>query len=163
GALGEIDPRAKHDSSVFQAELERGCARWAGGDFDTDYAETFSEFTDRVDGALDAVFQAMGSGESTLVVSSAGAISWTATRRSSVRWEKSIRGRSTIRASSKPSWNAAAPAGPAVTSTPTTQRRSQNSRTESTAPSTPCSKRWARVSQRSSSPAREPSPGQRPG
>src|SRR5699024_2463120 len=55
-------------------------ARWAGGDFDTDYAETFSEFTDRVDGALDAVFQAMGSGESTLVVSSAGAISWTATR-----------------------------------------------------------------------------------
>lgn len=80
GALGEIDPRAKHDSTVFQAELERGCARWAGGDFDTDYAETFSEFTDRVDGALDAVFQAMGSGESTLVVSSAGAISWTATR-----------------------------------------------------------------------------------
>ena len=80
GALGEIDPRAKHDSTVFQAELERGCARWAGGDFDTDYAETLSEFTDRVDGALDAVFQAMGSGESTLVVSSAGAISWTATR-----------------------------------------------------------------------------------
>src|SRR5699024_1320594 len=58
GALGEIDPRAKHDSTIFQAELERGCARRAGGDFDTDYAETFAEFTDRVDGALDAVFQA---------------------------------------------------------------------------------------------------------
>ena len=80
GALGEIDPRAKHDSTIFQAELERGCSRWASGDFDSDYGETFSDFTRRVDGALDAAFQAMGSGEATVVVSSAGAISWTATR-----------------------------------------------------------------------------------
>ncbi|WP_209326174.1 histidine phosphatase family protein [Brevibacterium renqingii] len=80
GALGETDPRAKHDSKIFQTVLERGCARWASGDFDTEYGETFSEFTDRVDGALDKAFSTMSSGEATIVVSSAGAISWTAAR-----------------------------------------------------------------------------------
>ena len=49
GALSDTDPRASHDSRVFQDELERGCARWASGGHDADYAETHSAFTARVD------------------------------------------------------------------------------------------------------------------
>ena len=80
GALTDPDPRAQHDSKIFQAELERGAARWASGDHDSDYSETFTEFTSRVDQALDEACAAMSSGESTIVVSSAGAIAWTAAR-----------------------------------------------------------------------------------
>ena len=80
GVLPETDPRAKYDSKVFQAELERGCARWASGEHDEDYSETYTQFTSRVDRALDDAVAAMGSGESTVVVSSAGAIAWTAAR-----------------------------------------------------------------------------------
>lgn len=79
-ALPETDPRAEHDSKIFQAELERGCARWASGEHDEDYSESYRAFTDRVDAALDAACAAMGSGQSTIVVSSAGAIAWTAAR-----------------------------------------------------------------------------------
>lgn len=79
-ALDETDPRAKHDSKIFQAELERGCARWASGDYDECYSETYNQFTSRVDRALDDAVAAMDSGQSTLVVSSAGAIAWTAAR-----------------------------------------------------------------------------------
>lgn len=80
GALTDTDPRAKHDSKIFQAELERGAARWASGEHDGDYTETFSQFTTRVDAALDEACAAMSPGESTIVVSSAGAIAWTAAR-----------------------------------------------------------------------------------
>lgn len=80
GALSDTDPRAKQDSKIFQAELERGAARWASGEHDGDYSETFKQFSTRVDGALDEVCASMGSGESTIVVSSAGAIAWTAAR-----------------------------------------------------------------------------------
>ncbi|MGO2035655.1 MAG: histidine phosphatase family protein [Brevibacterium sp.] len=80
GALPDPDPRAQHDSKVFQAELERGAARWASGEHDSDYSETFAEFTSRVDRALAEACAAMSSGESTIVVSSAGAIAWTAAR-----------------------------------------------------------------------------------
>lgn len=79
-ALPDPDPRAKKDSRVFQGELERGCARWASGEHDADYTETFREFTDRVDRALDTAVAALGSGESAIVVSSSGAIAWTAAR-----------------------------------------------------------------------------------
>lgn len=80
GALTETDPRAKHDSKIFQTELERGCARWASGDYDEGYSETYTQFTSRVDHALDEAINAIGSGQSTVVVSSAGAIAWTAAR-----------------------------------------------------------------------------------
>ncbi len=80
GALTETDPRAKHDSKIFQTELERGCARWASGDYDEGYSETYTQFTSRVDRALDEAINAMRSGQSTVVVSSAGAIAWTAAR-----------------------------------------------------------------------------------
>lgn len=80
GALDDTDPRAQQDSKIFQAELERGAARWASGDHDGDYSETYEQFTTRVDRALDEVCASMSSGESTIVVSSAGAIAWTAAR-----------------------------------------------------------------------------------
>jgi broad specificity phosphatase PhoE len=80
GALSDTDPRASHDSRVFQDELERGCARWASGDHDADYAETHSTFTTRVDQAFTDARAATGSGETTLVVSSAGSIGWTVAR-----------------------------------------------------------------------------------
>ena len=80
GALSDPDPRAPKDSTIFQAELERGAARWASGDHDGDYTESFTEFTTRVNTALDDACAAMSSGESMIVVSSAGAIAWTAAR-----------------------------------------------------------------------------------
>ena len=80
GVLDDVDPRAKHDSKIFQGELERGAARWASGEHDEDYRETYNQFTSRVDRALDDAVAAMGSGQSTIVVSSAGAIAWTASR-----------------------------------------------------------------------------------
>jgi broad specificity phosphatase PhoE len=80
GALSDTDPRAAHDSRVFQDELERGIARWAAGDHDADYAETHSTFTTRVDQAFTDARAATGSGETTLVVSSAGSIGWTVAR-----------------------------------------------------------------------------------
>jgi broad specificity phosphatase PhoE len=78
GVLDDVDPRAKHDSKIFQGELERGAARWASGEHDEDYRETYKQFTSRVERALDDAVAAMGSGQSTIVVSSAGAIAWTA-------------------------------------------------------------------------------------
>jgi len=80
GVLDDVDPRAKHDSKIFQGELERGAARWASGEHDEDYRETYKQFTSRVERALDDAVAAMGSGQSTIVVSSAGAIAWTAAR-----------------------------------------------------------------------------------
>lgn len=79
-ALPESDPRASTDSTVFQHVLEQACARWAAGEHDADYTETFSAFTDRVNRALDDVCTRMQSGESTVVVSSSGAIAWTVAR-----------------------------------------------------------------------------------
>ena len=80
GVLTDLDPRAQHDSKIFQGELERGAARWASGEHDEDYTETYNQFTSRVDRALDEATGAMRSGQSTIVVSSAGAIAWTAAR-----------------------------------------------------------------------------------
>ena len=79
-ALPKRDPRASSDSKVFQQVLEQACARWATGDNDTDYTETFSAFTKRVDQSFDAACSRLQSGESTVIVSSSGAIAWTAAR-----------------------------------------------------------------------------------
>ena len=80
GVLIDLDPRAQHDSKIFQGELERGAARWASGEHDEDYTETYKQFTSRVERALDDAVAAMESGQTTIVVSSAGAIAWTAAR-----------------------------------------------------------------------------------
>ena len=79
-ALDDTDPRAQQDSKIFQAELERGAARWASGEHDEDYSESFDQFTTRVDRALDDACANLKSGETTVIVSSAGAIAWTAAR-----------------------------------------------------------------------------------
>lgn len=79
-ALTDPDPRANKDSRVFQGELERGCARWASGEHDADYTESFRDFTARVDRALDTAVASLGSGEAAVIVSSSGAIAWTAAR-----------------------------------------------------------------------------------
>src|SRR5699024_1874536 len=79
-ALDGVHARAKHDSKSCQGELERGAARCASGEHDEDYRETYKQFTSRVERALDDAVAAMGSGQSTIVVSSAGAIAWTAAR-----------------------------------------------------------------------------------
>ena len=47
------DPSAKSDSRAFQRLLEKASTRWASGDHDADYLESFTAFTDRVDAALD--------------------------------------------------------------------------------------------------------------
>lgn len=80
GVLTDLDPRAQHDSKIFQGELERGAARWASGEHDEDYTETYNQFTSRVERALADAVAAMESGQSTIVISSAGAIAWTAAR-----------------------------------------------------------------------------------
>lgn len=79
-ALPHYDPRAKTDSRIFQGVLEEASARWAAGENNGDYEETFSAFTDRVDRSLDDAVGSLGSGEQKVVVSSSGAVVWTAAR-----------------------------------------------------------------------------------
>lgn len=50
--------------------------RWVAGENEADYDEPFSAFGERVLDALDSVVDDMGRGETAVVVSSAGAISW---------------------------------------------------------------------------------------
>lgn len=52
--------------------------RWAAGRHDDDYGEPFTEFGARVLAGLDSVVDQVGRGETAVVVSSAGAISWVA-------------------------------------------------------------------------------------
>lgn len=68
-----LRPRAAFEDMFLQAIL-----RWAGGEQDADYAETFDAFTTRVEAALDALVAAEG--ERILVLSSIGVIAWLATQ-----------------------------------------------------------------------------------
>ncbi len=79
-AFPEVDPAARNDSRVFQRMLERASSRWASGDHDGDYRETFAEFTGRVDAALARAVAGLGSGQTGVVVSSSGAIAWATAR-----------------------------------------------------------------------------------
>ncbi|OIH85385.1 histidine phosphatase family protein [Arthrobacter sp. UCD-GKA] len=74
----EQDPRAKTDTRVFQRMLEKATTAWSSGEHDTKYLETFAAFTSRVEQALRDAVAGLGSGESAVVVSSSGAIAWTA-------------------------------------------------------------------------------------
>ncbi|MEO8749595.1 histidine phosphatase family protein [Dermatophilaceae bacterium Sec6.4] len=67
-----LRPRAAFEDMFLQA-----ITRWAGGEHDEDYAETFEGFTTRVSGALESLVGA--DGERTLVVSSIGVIAWLVT------------------------------------------------------------------------------------
>lgn len=55
--------------------------RWVAGEQDSDYGEPFAAFGERVLGGLAAVVDDLGRGETVVVVSSAGAISWVAASR----------------------------------------------------------------------------------
>lgn len=74
------EPESKTNPRAFQRLLEKASTRWASGNHDADYLETFPAFTQRVDGALERSVAGLGSGESSMVVSSSGAIAWAATR-----------------------------------------------------------------------------------
>jgi broad specificity phosphatase PhoE len=79
-ALPEGDPAARTDSRAFQRLLEKASARWASGEHDGDYAETYPAFTQRIEAALDGALDGLVSGQAAVVVSSSGAIAWAAAR-----------------------------------------------------------------------------------
>ena len=79
-AYPQDDPRARTDARAFQRLLEKATTRWASGDHDADYLESFPAFTQRVDAALDNLVEGLGSGQSAVVVSSSGAIAWATAR-----------------------------------------------------------------------------------
>jgi broad specificity phosphatase PhoE len=58
----------------FQEWFDGAMIRWAGGDFDHDYDESFAAFGDRVDSALRRTAERLGSKETALVFTSGGAI-----------------------------------------------------------------------------------------
>ena len=70
-----LRPRAAFEDMFVNAIL-----RWAGGEHDEDYSETFGAFTDRVTRALDSLMETAQEGQRTLVVSSIGVIAWVVTR-----------------------------------------------------------------------------------
>ncbi|WP_265442979.1 histidine phosphatase family protein [Flexivirga meconopsidis] len=66
-------PRAAFED-MFTAAIER----WAGGEHDDEYTETFTDFDNRVRAAFQGLLA--GDAERTLVISSVGVISWIAAR-----------------------------------------------------------------------------------
>lgn len=68
--------RTLRPRAAFESMFEQAIQRWACGDHDSDYTETFAAFQERVDAAFD---RALGEGR-TLVVSSVGCISRVAAR-----------------------------------------------------------------------------------
>lgn len=69
---------APADHAGFQALFEDATRRWAGGEADHDYAETFAGFTERVDAALRRA--AAPGPETVVVVTSGGPIALAATQ-----------------------------------------------------------------------------------
>jgi len=70
-----VGPDAPTDPRAFQAALEDAMRRWSGGG---QAEETFDAFTNRVSGALARLTAELGSGDTAVVVTSAGVISWLA-------------------------------------------------------------------------------------
>ncbi|PRY57007.1 broad specificity phosphatase PhoE [Knoellia remsis] len=68
-----LRPRAAFDEMYAVATQ-----RWVAGENDADYGEPFAAFGERVLGGLGEVADELGPGETAVVVSSAGAISWVA-------------------------------------------------------------------------------------
>lgn len=77
-ACPDHNPAASSNPRTFQRQLEKATARWASGDHDADYSETFLAFTRRVEDALNGVIAGLGSGQTAVVVSSSGPIAWAA-------------------------------------------------------------------------------------
>jgi len=70
--------RTMRPRKAFDEMYAVATERWVAGEHDTDYAEPFTVFGQRVMGGLTAVVDDLGLGETAVVVSSAGAISWVA-------------------------------------------------------------------------------------
>ncbi len=62
----------------FQAWFEAATRRWTGGDFADEYDESFSAFGARVDAAVRRTVSRLGSGQTAVVFTSGGPISWAA-------------------------------------------------------------------------------------
>jgi broad specificity phosphatase PhoE len=63
----------------FQAWFHEAMLRWAGGEYDADYDESFSAFGRRVDAALRRTVERLGPNGTAVVFTSGGTISWLAT------------------------------------------------------------------------------------
>ncbi len=70
--------RTLRPMQAFQEVFEAATARWASGDHDTDYAESFPEFRERVAGALDRAREVARDHKTVAVVSSGGPIAMAA-------------------------------------------------------------------------------------
>lgn len=64
----------------FNVLFDAAIRRWAGGEHADDYAEPFAAFSDRVDAVVDRAFEQLGRGETGVVFTSGGPISWAAAR-----------------------------------------------------------------------------------
>jgi broad specificity phosphatase PhoE len=63
-----------HPRKTFQAMFVRAVERWAGGEHDGDYAETWTAFRERTNSALAAATASLGKSENALVFTSGGPI-----------------------------------------------------------------------------------------
>jgi broad specificity phosphatase PhoE len=62
----------------FDAWFDAATERWTSGQYDEDYDEPFFTFTSRVESALRRTASGLGSGETAVVFTSGGPISWVA-------------------------------------------------------------------------------------
>lgn len=60
----------------FNAFFDAAVARWTGGEHDSDYEESFTAFSTRVDAALQGALGSLGAGETGVVFTSGGAVAW---------------------------------------------------------------------------------------
>ena len=64
---------------AFMLMFEKAMVRWAEGEHDEDYPETFAAFCHRVEEAFERVMTRLGPNDTAVVCSSAGAITWALT------------------------------------------------------------------------------------
>ncbi|MDP9821411.1 broad specificity phosphatase PhoE [Nocardioides massiliensis] len=80
-ATGLAEGESFADEVAFRTWFDGAVDRWVGGEFDHEYAETFTDFTTRVEAALERTVEAVAGGRRTAVVfTSGGTISWVVTR-----------------------------------------------------------------------------------
>jgi broad specificity phosphatase PhoE len=75
---GPDSEEAPRERAAFQRWFDEATARWVSGEFDQDYDEPFGAFTARVDDALRRTADGLGSGDTAVVFTSGGPVSWVA-------------------------------------------------------------------------------------
>lgn len=73
GRYGEGEEMTR---AQFQEWFDQAMIRWAGGDYDEDYDESFTAFGERVGAALRRTADRLASSETAVVFTSGGAIAW---------------------------------------------------------------------------------------